>query len=42
MFNNSLYTLILYLDYMLVYVLNCSLNKIDKKKTLVVKEYLIL
>jgi hypothetical protein len=25
-----------------VYVLNCSLNKIGKKKTLVVKEYLIL
>jgi hypothetical protein len=29
-------------NYGLIYVLNCSLNKIDKKKTLVVKEYLIL
>jgi hypothetical protein len=28
--------------YRLVYVLNCSLKKINKKKTLVVKEYLIL
>jgi hypothetical protein len=38
MFIDNLYTLSLYLDYRLVYVLNCSLNKIDKKKTLVVKE----
>jgi hypothetical protein len=29
---HSLYTLILYLDYRLVYVLNHSLNKINKKK----------
>ena len=40
MFIHSLHTLILYLDYRLVYVLN--FNKIGKKKTLVVKEYLIL
>jgi hypothetical protein len=42
MFIHSLCTLILYLDYRLVYVLNCSLNKINKKKTLVVNGYLIL
>jgi hypothetical protein len=42
MFIHRLYILILYVDYMLVYVLNCSVNKIDKRKTLVVKEYLIL
>jgi hypothetical protein len=39
---HSLCTLILYLDYSLVYVLNFSLNKINKKKTLVVNGYLIL
>jgi hypothetical protein len=42
MFIPSLYTLILYLDYRLVYVLNCSLKKIGKNKTILVKEYLIL
>jgi hypothetical protein len=32
MFIHSLCTLILYLDYRLVYVLNYSLNKINQKK----------
>jgi hypothetical protein len=32
MFIQSLCTLILYLDYRVVYVLNCSLNKINKRK----------
>jgi hypothetical protein len=42
MFIRSLCTVILYLDYRLVYVLNYSLNKINKKKTLVIIGYLIL
>jgi hypothetical protein len=42
MFIHSLCTLILYLDYRLMYVLNYSLNKINKKKTLVANGYLTL
>jgi hypothetical protein len=42
MFIHSMCTLILCLNYRLVYVLNYSLNKINKKVTLVVNRCLIL
>jgi hypothetical protein len=42
MFIHSLCTLILCLNYRLVYVLSYSLNKINKKETLVVNRCLIL
>jgi hypothetical protein len=42
MFIQCLCTLILCLNYRLVYVLNYSLNKMNKKETLVVNRCLIL